>query len=218
MAAVAGYPLDVVEVDHTPLNWVVICDRTGLPLGIAAAHRDDRRLLGLPAGFYVSFYGAGLSSVSGAVRCALSFKADMVAGLNLEHDWIAEGIPDTVKLDNGLEFHSPVFQRMGWELGSNFTYCRVRTPWLKPRRTLLRVARYVDPDRGLRAQAAGGQHHQHRPKQRDAAIMFTAFVHGLIRYAVDFYPFQINETQSCVPTLRPDAGRAAQRSAGPLSP
>lgn len=189
---VARYPLDVVEVDHTPLNWVVICDRTGLPLGRPLLTVMIDAYSGYLLGFYVSFYGAGLSSVSGAVRCALSFKADMVAGLNLEHDWIAEGIPDTVKLDNGLEFHSPVFQRMGWELGSSFTYCRVRTPWLKPHverffasldtltltrgRVHKRVANIINID-----------------PNKDAAIMFTAFVHGLVRYAVDFYPFQINE-------------------------
>lgn len=31
-----GYPsyiLERIEIDHTPLNWVVVCDRTGLPLG-----------------------------------------------------------------------------------------------------------------------------------------------------------------------------------------
>jgi putative transposase len=27
------YVMERVEIDHTPLNWVVICDRTGLPLG-----------------------------------------------------------------------------------------------------------------------------------------------------------------------------------------
>ena len=29
----ALFPLHRVEIDHTPLNWVVVCDRTGLPLG-----------------------------------------------------------------------------------------------------------------------------------------------------------------------------------------
>ena len=195
---VARYPLDVVEVDHTPLNWVVICDRTGLPLGRPLLTVMIDAYSGYLLGFYVSFYGAGLSSVSGGVRCALSFKADMVAGLNLEHDWIAEGIPDTVKLDNGLEFHSPVFQRMGWELGSSFTYCRVRTPWLKPHverffasldtltltrgRVHKRVANIVNID-----------------PNKDAAIMFTAFVQGLVKYAVDYHPFQVNERKLARP-------------------
>lgn len=194
----AQYPLDVVEVDHTPLNWVVVCDRTGLPLGRPLLTVMIDAYSGYVLGFYVSFYGPGLSSVSGAVRCALSPKADMVAGIALEHEWLSEGIPDTVMLDNGLEFHSPVFQRMGWELGSSFTYCRVRTPWLKPHverffgsldnltltrgRVHKRVANVVnlDPD-------------------KDAAIMFSAFVRGLVMYVVDYHPFQINERKLARP-------------------
>ncbi|WP_457389283.1 integrase catalytic domain-containing protein [Roseateles sp. P5_E1] len=195
---VAKYPLDVVEVDHTPLNWVVICDRTGLPLGRPLLTVVIDAYSNYLLGFYVSFYGAGLSSVSGAVRCALQPKADMVAGIKLENSWLADGIPDHVMLDNGMEFHSPVFQRMGWELCSHFTYCRVRTPWLKPHverffgtldnltltrgRVHKRVANVVnlDPD-------------------KDAAIMFSAFVRGLVMYAVDFHPFQVNERKLARP-------------------
>jgi len=189
---VAQYPLDVVEVDHTPLNWVVICDRTGLPLGRPLLTVMIDAYSGYVLGFYVSFYGAGLSSVSGVVRCALMPKADMVASVKLEHQWISEGIPDTVKLDNGLEFHSPVFQRMGWELGSHFTYCRVRTPWLKPH-----VERFFGSLDNLTL--ARGRVHKRvanvvnmNPDQ-DAAIMFSAFVRGLVMYIVDEHPFQVNE-------------------------
>lgn len=194
----AQYPLDVVEVDHTPLSWVVVCDRTGLPLGKPLLTVMIDAYSGYVLGFYVSFYGAGLSSVSGVLRCALQPKFDMVAGVVLEHSWLGDGIPDLIRLDNGLEFHSPVFQRMGWELGTHLTYCRVRTPWLKPHverffgsldyltlargRVHKRVANVVnlDPD-------------------KDAAIMFSAFVRGLVMYVVDYHPFQINERKLAKP-------------------
>ncbi|MDG0832938.1 Mu transposase C-terminal domain-containing protein [Roseateles saccharophilus] len=194
----AAYPLDAVEVDHTPLNWVVICDRTGLPLGrpmlTVVIDAYSNYLLGL----YVSFYGPGLSSVSGAMRCAISPKADMVAGIKLEHRWLAEGIPDRTILDNGLEFHSPVFQRIGWELGSDFTYCRVRTPWLKPHverffatldtitltkgRIHKRVANVLNID-----------------PTKDASVMFSQFVRGLVQFAVDVHPFKVNERKLAKP-------------------
>lgn len=195
---VAQYPLDVVEVDHTPLNWVVVCDRTGLPLGRPLLTVMIDAYSNYLLGFYVSFYGAGLSSVSGVVRCALAPKADMVAGVNLENEWIAEGIPDTVMLDNGLEFHSPVFQRMGWELGSSFTYCRVRTPWLKPH-----VERFFGSldnltlSRGrVRKRTASALN---LDPEKDAAIMFSALVRGLVMYAVDYHPFQVNERKLARP-------------------
>lgn len=195
---VAQYVLDVVEVDHTPLNWVVICDRTGLPLGRPLLTVMIDAYSGYLLGFYVSFYGAGLSSVSGVVRCALMPKADMVAGVELEHAWLSEGIPDQLLLDNGLEFHSPVFQRMGWELGSHFTYCRVRTPWLKPH-----VERFFGSLDNLTL-ARGRVHKRvanvvNMNPDVDAAIMFSAFVRGLVMYAVDYHPFQINDRKLARP-------------------
>jgi len=194
----AQYPLDVVEVDHTPLNWVVICDRTGLPLGRPLLTVMIDAYSGYLLGFYVSFYGAGLSSVSGVVRCALMPKADMISSVKLEHTWLSEGIPDQFLLDNGLEFHSPVFQRMGWELGSHFTYCRVRTPWLKPH-----VERFFGSLDNLTL--ARGRVHKRVANvvnidpDKDAAIMFSAFVRGLVMYVVDYHPFQINERKLARP-------------------
>lgn len=194
----AAYPLDVVEVDHTPLNYVVVCDRTGLPLGRPLLTVMIDAFTGYVLGFYVSFYGAGLSSVSGVVRCALMPKADMVASVKLEHSWLAEGIPDLIKLDNGLEFHSPIFQRMGWELGSHFTYCRVRTPWLKPH-----VERFFASLDNLTL-TRGRVHKRvanvmNLDPNKDAAVMFSAFVRGLVMYVVDYHPFQINERRLARP-------------------
>lgn len=194
----AQYPLDAVEVDHTPLNWVVICDRTGLPLGRPLLTVMIDAYSGYVLGFYVSFYGAGLSSVSGVLRCALQPKFDMVAGIALEHGWLGDGIPDLIRLDNGLEFHSPVFQRMGWDLGTYFTYCRVRTPWLKPH-----VERFFGSLDNLTL--ARGRVHKRVANvvnidpDKDAAIMFSAFVRGLVMYVVDFHPFQINERKLARP-------------------
>lgn len=106
--AAAEYPLQRVEVDHTPLNWIVVCDRTGLPLGRPMLSALVDAYSNYVLGFYVSFYGAGLTSVSGALRCAIRPKDDITQGLSLSNRWLAEGIPDRLMLDNGREFHSPV--------------------------------------------------------------------------------------------------------------
>ena len=194
----AEYPLDSVEIDHTPLNWVVICDRTGLPLGRPMLTVVIDAYSGYLLGLYVSFYGPGLSSVSGAMRCAITPKADMVAGIKLKHQWLAEGIPDKIVLDNGLEFHSPVFQRIGWELGSHFTYCRVRTPWLKPH-----VERFFGTLDTMTL--TKGRIHKRVANvmsidpSKDAAVMFSQFIRGLVMFAVDFHPFQVNERKLARP-------------------
>jgi putative transposase len=196
--AAAEYPLQRVEVDHTPLNWVVVCDRTGLPLGRPLLTVLIDAFSNYVLGFYVSFYGAGLTSVSGALRCAVQAKGDMTKGLSLSNRWLAEGVPDRLMLDNGLEFHSPVFQLMGWELGMDFTYCRVRTPWLKPH-----VERFFSTLDTLTL--AKGRIHKRVANVveidpvKDAAVMFSDFVKGIMQFVVDVHPFQINQRKLARP-------------------
>jgi putative transposase len=196
--AAADYPLQRVEVDHTPLNWVVVCDRTGLPLGRPLLTVLVDAFSSYVLGFYVSFYGSGLTSVSGALRCAIRSKGDMTRGLSLSNRWSAEGVPDRLVLDNGLEFHSPVFQLMGWELGMDFTYCRVHTPWLKPH-----VERFFSTLDTLTL--AKGRIHKRvanvveMDPVNGAAIMFSDFVKGMVQFVVDVHPFEINERKLARP-------------------
>lgn len=196
--AAAEYPLQRVEVDHTPMNWVVVCDRTGLPLGRPLLTVLIDAYSSYVLGFYVSFYGAGLTSVSGALRCAIYPKDAITQGLSLEHSWLAAGIPDRLMLDNGLEFHSPVFQLMGWELGMDFTYCRVRTPWLKPH-----VERFFSTLDTLTL--AKGRIHKRMANvveidpSEGAAVMFSDFVRGIVQFVVDVQPFQINHRKLARP-------------------
>jgi putative transposase len=192
------YPLERVEIDHTPLNWVVICDRTGLPLGRAVLTIMIDSFSGYVLGFYISFYGPGLTSVSGVARNALQPKDMLLTGLNITHPWLSHGLGDEWVVDNGLEFHSFGFRQIAMALGVDIMYCRVRTPWLKPRverffagldhltlakgRINKRVANVVNLD-----------------PYKDAAIVFSDLVEGLLKYFVDIYPFEPNWRKMATP-------------------
>lgn len=194
----AAYPLQRVEIDHTPLNWVVICDRTGLPLGRPLLTIAIDAFSGYVLGIYLSFYGPGVSSVSGVMRNAVIPKTDFVRGVALEHTWIAAGIPDLMIIDNGLEFHSGSFKLMAWDLACDLMYCRVRTPWLKPHvERFFGSLDYLTLTRGrIRKRVANVMNLDPR---KDAAIKFTDLVKGLIQYVVDVYPFDINERKLARP-------------------
>lgn len=196
--AAAEYPLQRVEVDHTPLNWVLICERTGLPLGRPTLTVLIDAYSGYVLGFYISFYGAGLTSVCGALQSAIRPKGDTTSALSLAKAWPAEGIPDALWIDNGLEFHSPVFQLIGWDLGMSLTYCRVRTPWLKPH-----VERFFSTLDTLTL--AKGRIHKRMANVVEtdpnvgAAVMFGDFVRGIAQFVVEVYPFQINQRKLARP-------------------
>jgi putative transposase len=194
----AAYPLQRVEVDHTPLNWVVVCDRTGLPLGRPLLTVILDSYSNYVLGIYLSFYGAGVSSVSGVIRNAIKPKDDFTHGVDLAHKWIAAGIPDEIFVDNGLEFHARIFQLMAWELASDLTYCRVRTPWLKPHvERFFATLDYLTLARGrIHKRVANVMNLDPR---KDAAIKFTDLVKGLIMFVTDVHPFEINERKLARP-------------------
>jgi putative transposase len=190
--------MEQVQIDHTPLNWVVICDRTGLPLGRPLLTVAICAYSGYILGFYLSFYGPGVSSVSGVLRNVIRVKDKMVANAGLKHPWLSCGLPDELVVDNGLEFHSFAFKTMAMTLGTDITYCRVRTPWLKPHverffstlntltllkgritKTVANVMR-IDP-------------------YRDAAITFSDLVQGMLMFCVDVHAHEPNWNKMATP-------------------
>lgn len=132
-----------------------------------------------------------MTSVSGVLRSVIEVKDDLLASAGLKNPWLSGGLPDEITVDNGLEFHSFSFKTMAMLLGLDLTYCRVRTPWLKPQverffstlntltllkgkitKTVANVMR-IDP-------------------YKDAAITFSDLFKGLLMFIVDVHSQQPN--------------------------
>lgn len=190
--------LQRLECDHTLLNWVVICDRTGLPLGRPTLTIVVDAMSGYVAGLYVSFHGPGITSVLNVIKNAIAPKDELTKAAGTRQPWIAFGIGETLVLDNGLEFHSQIFKLAAWELGIDLEYCRVRFPWLKPHveRFFANLDHFSLVRGRVRKPLANGLNIDPR---EDAAIMFSDFVRGLIKFVVDVYPFELNSRKLVTP-------------------
>lgn len=195
---VATYPMERVEIDHTPLNWVVICDVTGLPLGRPLLTMMIDAYSGYVVGFYLSFYGPGLTSVCGVVKNSLLPKEGWVEELKLSHPWLSNGLADVWVIDNGLEFHSFGFKTMAMTLGTDLMFCRVRTPWQKPK-----VERFfggLNMLTLLKGKITKPMQNLIRiDPYKDAAITFSDLVKGLMMYIVDVYPHEPNWRRMATP-------------------
>jgi putative transposase len=181
------------EIDHTTLNWVLICDRTGLPLGRPTLTLVVDRYSSYIVGLHVSFDGPSLSSTLKALKVAIQPKEMYTQhAAYLTNPWLGCGIPEEVAVDNGLEFHSPQFRQVAWELQLILEYCRVRTPWSKA--GVERVFRDLDF-----LHLPSGRVHKPIPNvrfpdpKRDAAIPFSIFCETILKWAVDIHPFHINK-------------------------
>jgi len=181
------------EIDHTPLNWVVICDRTGLPLGRPTLTIVVDRYSGYIVGLHISFDGPGLSSTLKALKVAIQPKDIFTDNASyLTNPWLGCGIPEEIAVDNGLEFHSQQFRQVAWELQTVLEYCRVRTPWSKA--AVERVFRDLDflhiPSGRVHKPI---QNVRYPDPKKDAGIPFSIFCETILKWAIDIHPFHINK-------------------------
>lgn len=192
-------PYQRLECDHTPLDWVVVCDRTGMPLGRPTLTIIVDRYSSYIVGFYISFSGTGLTAVFNTLKVTIQPKGGFCQNADyLTHPWHGQGIPETLALDNGLEFHSPQFQTAAWSLAMDIEYCRVRTPWLKPsvERAFAELGHLP---------AITGRIHKpidnvfNIDPRKNASMPFSLFCQGILKWIVDIHPLQINERKLARP-------------------
>lgn len=126
--------LERVEIDHTPLDYFLIDERTWLPLGrptlTVVIDHFSRMLLG----YFLSFGDPSAAAVIGALRHAILPKsptAEAIPDLKVEHRWPCYGTPDLIAVDNGLEFHGKDLENVAFDLGIQILYCPKHQPRFK---------------------------------------------------------------------------------------
>jgi putative transposase len=130
-------PLEVVEIDHTPLDlFLVVVDE-------AKADKDLKKHVRRPwlttvldvctrmvVGYHIGYEAPSWISVMAALRLAIAPK-DHVTPRDARNPWPAFGLPAIVKLDNAQEFHSISMKAAALALGFELRYCPPREPHLK---------------------------------------------------------------------------------------
>lgn len=116
--------LERVEVDHTPLDIMVVNEETGIVEGrpYLTCLLDVKSRM--PLGVEIDFEPPSVLSVMKALKQAIWFK-DWVNETypTIKNHWPAYGIPNTLICDNGLEFHSEQLHRVCAELNVELVYC-----------------------------------------------------------------------------------------------
>lgn len=194
----ADRPMQRYEIDHTVLDIVVICDRTGMPLGRPTITIVVDAFSGLVAGIFISFWGTGLAATLSALKVAISPKDEYVTRNSLAANWLPYGIPGLMVVDNGLEFHSPQFHDIAMYLNMDLRFCAVRQPWLKPfvERTLGELHGYL-PHQG-RVEKRLNNYLPPKP-EKSATITFGSLCTGVLKAFVEIHPFELNERKLWLP-------------------
>ncbi|WP_446037926.1 hypothetical protein, partial [Streptomyces sp. SID1143] len=125
--------MERVEIDHTPLDLLLLDDDLLVPLGRPSLTLLIDAYSHCVVGFNLNFNQPSYESVRNALLSSIS-KKDYVKNKypSIEHEWPCYGKPETLVVDNGVEFWSASLAQSCLELGINIQYNPVRKPWLKP--------------------------------------------------------------------------------------
>lgn len=121
----ASKPLEVVQIDHTKVDVIVLDDETGEPRGrpwLTLAMDVFTRMV---TGFHLSMDAPSRLSIS---LCLLHATYDKTAWLRereIDATWPVAGLPEALHADNGADFRSRAFVRACRDAG-------IRTIWRKP--------------------------------------------------------------------------------------
>ena len=107
----AEYPLQIVQIDHTRMDVVVVDARTRQPIGrpwLTLAIDIYSRMI---QGYYLSLDPPSATSVAMCISSAVLPKEKILIEHGIEGEWNIWGYMDTVHVDNGADFRSKALER-----------------------------------------------------------------------------------------------------------
>ncbi|VVO87295.1 Transposon Tn7 transposition protein TnsB [Pseudomonas fluorescens] len=107
----ADYPLAVIQIDHTPIDLIVVDDLHRKPIGrlwLTVAIDVHSRMI---AGYYLALEEPSEISVGMCIAHAVLPKEDWLNVHQVEGDWPVWGFPRVVHSDNGPDFRAENVRR-----------------------------------------------------------------------------------------------------------
>jgi putative transposase len=171
------------------LDLIVVDDDYGSPIGrptITVAIDVATRMF---VGFHISFQPPSIHSVIKCLRHAIMPKASALARFpEIKNTWDAYGVPETIVVDNGKEFHSRAVEEACRHLNIQIHHTPRKQPWQKPKVERLFGILNTEVLAGLPGRTFSNvkQKGEYKP-EKSAIISFAALVKILNIWIVDHY-------------------------------
>lgn len=124
----ADYPLAVVQIDHTPMDIIVVDEVYREPVGkpyITMAIDVYSRMV---VGFYISLDPPGALGTGLCLSHAILPKELWLADLDVQGKWPCFGVMRALHMDNAAEFRGKMLERACQEYGIEINFRPVATP------------------------------------------------------------------------------------------
>lgn len=181
--------LERFEIDHTPVDVFLVCEKTWMLLGrpwlTLVIDRHSRMI----AGFYVGFHAPSATSVMLALRQAILPKEELLSQFpGVINPWPVRGCPSTLAMDNGMELHADAVNDFCLDALIELRFMGVAHPELKGAiervfGTLSRDLFHTLPGTVFNNINARGDY----PAEQQAALTLKKFTEVLLMWIVDVY-------------------------------
>lgn len=198
----ATRPLERVEIDHTVLDLFLVDEETGMLVGrptITVAIDCYTRMI---TGFYIGFEPPGWQSVMHCLRQAIMPKDTWKDKFpSIQGTLSCCGVPETIVVDNGREFHSNDFTLACAQLGIEIQYSPRAKPWFKGKVERLFKTIGTDLLTGTRGKVISKllQEQEYNP-QKDAVVGMSRLTEAFCKWVVDVYSNEFHSGIDCTPS------------------
>ncbi|MEO9871156.1 transposase [Ekhidna sp.] len=124
----ALFPLSSVQIDHTPLDIIVVDEKHREPLGrpwLTLAIDSYSRMV---VGFYIGFENPNSMSVGLCISQAILSKEQYLARMEIKGDWPCYGRIKCIHVDNAMEFRSRMLEDACVEYQMDINWRPVKKP------------------------------------------------------------------------------------------
>lgn len=125
----ANYPLSVIQIDHTPVDLILVDDKHRRPIGrpfITVAIDVYSRMV---TGYYISLDAPSVTSVSMCISRSILPKDELLLEFGLSDvKWNVFGMPKKIHVDNGSDFRAESLQKSCAFHGINLEFRPVARP------------------------------------------------------------------------------------------
>jgi putative transposase len=105
----ASRPLEIVQIDHTLVDLIVVDPATRRPIGRPTLTLAVDVASRMALGFHLALDPPSLTAVALCLTHAVMDKTRWLAARSMPTDWPSRGFPERILVDNGAEFHARAF-------------------------------------------------------------------------------------------------------------
>ncbi|WP_245823628.1 transposase family protein [Photobacterium proteolyticum] len=196
--------LEKVEIDHSPLDLILLDDELDIPLGRPYLTLLIDQYSKSIVGFHLGFKDPSYYSVMKGILNAIKPKTDIHERFpSIENEWYCQGKMESLVVDNGAEFWSKSLEQSCLEVGIHIQYNPVRKPWLKP--LVERLFRTISSK--LLVSIPGKTfsnilEREEYDSRKDAVMHFSTFNELFHKWIIDVYHYDSDSKKRAIPYLK----------------